>query len=742
MLFGTVWAENGNKGSKFTAEKNIIFSRRQSGAAFFGVDKINNHYLCNINILSISDEDEPPLSKTHRQLDFLMKPSTHILRLLPVLIAGLLTAGVLSCGRHKDTTSPVGPIGEIVDSLNHGNLQAAVRLTSLLKEKSLSRNDSLLWSESMVQQGVNSYYQGNPALLLASTDSALRWLERQKVTPELAQTLAKAYQTHGAYYDQFYFNPDSTAKYLRLSVDNVELSGVAEDLPQAYGNYANAMRLGAALDSAAVYYHRAISVADSLNMETEHYIPLYNGIAAVFTDMRDFDNSRIWWGKSMEISGKMNRFDKFNTFTGVGNDLYYQQDYEGSNRIFTRLRKFLDSIPDTRWERMFADVNLADTYLRLGNLDNVTALLDSTERYFSQEQPNPMVMSYIHTLRIRDAIKNGDIRTAQSTADAHPFSDTMRLEQQLARLQILEELYTNTGDYRKAYYTRSHYDRLNDSLKSYTLSQRISALNALYQRDKKILNLEAGTTRQKAHIFQLVSVVALTLMIIVGLVLFIVLRRGRIRRREERMMSKIIALREENLRNRITPHFIYNAINHELSNSANGSPLHLDSIVSLIRRQQYVVSQILIPFSEELAFVDDYIKVMSSGSPHRLDYTYSISPDITPDFMFPSMALQILVENAFKHGFTTLRPDEDNVLRITVSQAEGDRLSVSVFNNRGSSGVKPSDGGTGLHVLVETIRLLNERNREKTRFEINDDAESLGIKGFSATITIPLSLKS
>ncbi|MBD5357875.1 MAG: histidine kinase [Bacteroides sp.] len=672
-----------------------------------------------------------------------MKPSTHLLRLLPFIIAEILIVGTLSCGSRNKPSSPGGEIGEINDSLRHGNINDAVRLTLELKEKALARGDSQTWSEGMVQQGVNSYYQGKPDLLLSSADSAIAWLEHQEITSELARIIAKAYQTRGAYYDQFNFNPDSAAKYLKLSVENVELSGIYEDLPQAYGNYANAMRLGSSLDSAAVYYHRAITVADSLKMEPVHYIPLYNGIAAVFTDMRDFDNSAIWWGKSMEILEEMNRFDKFNTFSGMGNDLYYRQDYEGSNHIFTSLRKMLDSIPDSRWERMFTDVNIADTYLRLDKPDQASALLDSATRYFSTEQPNPMVKSYIHTLRMRAAIKTRDVNEANRLANTYPLADTLRLEQLLARLQVLEELYTLTGNYEKAYNMRSRYDRLNDSLRSYTLKQRISALNAIYQRDKRILNLEAGSTRQQARIFRLLSVVALTLTIIVGLVLFIVLRRGRIRRREERMMHKIMALREENLRNRITPHFIYNALNHELNNSINGNLSHLDSLVHLIRRQQYIVSEILIPFSEELAFVDDYIKVISDNGRGNLNYTFNLSPGISPDFMFPSMALQILVENAFKHGFASLPHDAERVLNISVS-AEGDhRIAISVFNNCGDMvNVSPSGGGTGLRVLVETIRLLNEQNREKTEFKINPDSESYGIKGYSATIIIPLTLKS
>ncbi len=207
------------------------------------------------------------------------------------------------------------------------------------------------------------------------------------------------------------------------------------------------------------------------------------------------------------------------------------------------------------------------------------------------------------------------------------------------------------------------------------------------------------------------------------------------------MMNKIISLRQENLRNRVTPHFIYNALNHELHNAKKGKPSHLDSLVDLIRKQQIVASEILIPFSEELKFTDDYIRVISDNGRDHFVYNYNIEEDIDPDFPFPSMTLQILVENAFKHGFTTLAPDTERLLYITVKRIENHKISVSVFNNSGSSPSDVEKGGTGLRVLLETIRLINEHNREQTHFSIDTKAEINGIKGCNATIILPDNLK-
>lgn len=661
-----------------------------------------------------------------------MKPTASFSKLIFLFTAIAVATGMTMCGDKETRTGMRQEIADINDTLRAGNIAAAIRITDELKEKAIAQGDSASWSELMVQQGVNSYYIGNPDLLLASTDSAIKWLERRQPTKERARVLAKAYQTHGAYYDQYYFNPDSTALYLRKSVDNVELSGRRTDLPQAYGNYANAMRMASSLDSAAIYYHRAIAIADSLGLDDAHYIPLYNGIAAVFTDMRDFDNGGVWWKKSVDILGSMNQFDKFNTLTGYGNYLYYLEDYPKAEQVFSQLRDMLDSLPDSRWERMFTDVNLADIHISLGNIQQAKERLDSTAIYFAKEQPNPVALSYIHTLQMRSALAEGNTKLATAISNANPDSDTLRLEQRLARLKTLENLYEQTGNYRQAFTTRKLYDHLNDSLRSHTLKHQISALNAIYQRDNRILNLEAANTRQQAHIYMLVAAVAFSIAIIVGLIFIFVFRRIKSNLREEKMMNKIITLRQENLRNRVTPHFIYNALNHELHNTSHGMPSHLDSLVSLIRRQQIVASEMLIPFAEELKFVDDYIRVM--GDDH-LNYTYSIEPDIDPEFLFPSMTLQILVENAFKHGFPSLAPDAERRLDISVRHAERGRIAVSVFNN-GTSAPSADTSGTGLRVLLETIRLINDRQHTNIEFRIESEAEMEGEKGYRAVITL------
>ncbi len=661
----------------------------------------------------------------------------HRLHIFP-LLSTLLLLIFASCrdNTRGDYSQPV-EIEEISKSLYRGDISAADSITEALRLKALSDGDSILWAEAMVQFGVNAFYSGQPDKILAYTDSASTYLRQLPRTQRVNMILSKLCQTRGSYFDQYNFNTDSLSFYLRRAVDFLEAADSRKDLPQVYGNYANAMRMTSRLDSAAIYYHRAVLLSDSLNLDQKLRIDLYNGLAGVFSDMRDFDNSRKWWEKSLRYLDSMGPLEKFNTLSGYGNFQYYLEDYKGANETILKLKGILDSIPGARWHRMFNDVNLADTWLRLGQPEKARALLDSTAPYFHNEQPNPVATSYINSLKIREAVRAGNLFRAATIADAHPATEKLRLEQRLARLEVLDEFFYAAGRYKEAYDAHKRYDHLRDSLRSTNLRQQLSALTADYERDARILHLAADNTSKQAHIYLLLAVIGLVLTLAVGLALFLFWYRQREQRHERKMMDKIVSLRQENLRNRITPHFIYNALNQELVAADKGEPSHLDALVRLIRRQQYAASEILVPFSDELSFVDDYINVARYNLRGPLSYTFTSSPQVPADFMFPSMTLQILVENAFKHGFSSLPEGVERILRIAVDIADGDSISVSVFNNRDTGHSFSESTGTGLRVLVETIRLVNERTRGNIEFRSFKNVEEDGVKGWKAVINLP-----
>ena len=102
------------------------------------------------------------------------------------------------------------------------------------------------------------------------------------------------------------------------------------------------------------------------------------------------------------------------------------------------------------------------------------------------------------------------------------------------------------------------------------------------------------------------------------------------------------------------------------------------------------------------------------------------------------MLIQILVENAIKHG---LRPiDKEKQLTIRAEQ-DGDSYKISVEDNgKGFDCTKQSvnSTATGLNVVRQTVTFINSANKSKMHFSISNVTAADGtVSGCRATLTIP-----
>lgn len=658
----------------------------------------------------------------------------------------LVVFGVVSaCSRTSsekadDYDEATKKFGVFVSS---GRFESADSLVRAEYAAAMATGDSDRWCGSKVHEAVLNYYLYRPDAMLVAIDSATGWLDRQPETPTRMMMLQKVLQAKGTVYSHFYNNPDSAILYLTRGAEAAEKTGNRKEHALALANVADAYKLASRLDMAADFYHRAILEADTAGFTPEDYVSLYGGLATVYTGLRDFNNSAVWWKRTMDLWPRMIPFEKFNNLNNYGTDFYYRRDFAGALKTFKRLDNYLDSLPSADWEKNFVAVNMADCYLQLGMTDSVERLIPDSYRYFTEEQPNPVAVSYLHTLMMRRAWQRGNRAQVEHLIAVHPFSDTLRPEMQLLRLEFLSDYYGESGNPVKALDSYRRFKTLEDSIRSVAVSQSIAANRMAYERDRSVLSLKAENALQEGRIMRLLAIIGFVIALLLVIVGAVLVNRRRVLRREEKMLAKIAALRTETVRSRITPHFIYNALNHEIRNRDAGRESRLEAIVSLLRHQQFVASDIVTTLDKELEFTDNYISVQSDNYEGRFDYIREIADGLDPERLrIPSMFIQILVENAFKHAFPGVAPDETCRLMVCVRQPAPDRVTVSVFNTTppgGGTALFPSTG-TGLRVIMETIRMIRERDNVEIAFNLTmqtlapDGSET----GCLATYTIPL----
>ncbi|MBL8279004.1 MAG: histidine kinase [Pelomonas sp.] len=153
------------------------------------------------------------------------------------------------------------------------------------------------------------------------------------------------------------------------------------------------------------------------------------------------------------------------------------------------------------------------------------------------------------------------------------------------------------------------------------------------------------------------------------------------------------------LRAQINPHFLFNALNN-LRALINEDPARAREMVSrlsnTLRHTLQHSAKARVPLADELAVVQDYVALEQLHHEERLRVDWRVDP-ATAGASLPPMLLQLLVENAIKHGVA--RTPGGGVVGIDIAR-DGPLLRIAVDNpgewQPGQPGSTTSATSTGL----------------------------------------------
>lgn len=165
----------------------------------------------------------------------------------------------------------------------------------------------------------------------------------------------------------------------------------------------------------------------------------------------------------------------------------------------------------------------------------------------------------------------------------------------------------------------------------------------------------------------------------------------------------------------LSPHFMFNCINNiralilEDSHSARQMLTHF---ADLLRYQIQAQSDALVPLREELLVLDDYLALLRIQFEQRLQWQVQVAPDCLARPV-PRLALQLLVENAVKHGIG--RRQAGGCIELKVERLESQQWLLQVSNpgelttqiaDQTKQAPDPGNTGTGLANLRQRLALL------------------------------------
>lgn len=160
------------------------------------------------------------------------------------------------------------------------------------------------------------------------------------------------------------------------------------------------------------------------------------------------------------------------------------------------------------------------------------------------------------------------------------------------------------------------------------------------------------------------------------------------------------------LSSQVNPHFLFNSLNNirfMVHEDARRADEMITSLSDILRYSLESGKQDKVTVGEELEIIRKYISIVKAQLEERLNFELDVPASIGSSLM-PPMILQMLVENAVKHGLDNIR--EGGSLTLAIS-GKDDRLIFELCNDVPSVESPKREGmGIGLNNIKRRLHLL------------------------------------
>ena len=389
-----------------------------------------------------------------------------------------------------------------------------------------------------------------------------------------------------------------------------------------------------------------------------------------------------------------------------------------------------------KFDMYLCRINLADVYLNLGQLDEARHCLELCEPYF-HKNGDATALYYCNTIHIGIAARQGNAAEVERVLRSEHLAHEMPYTMVNIRNQYMRQYYEQKGNYRQAYVNLQANINYDDSLEHNRSNMRSAEIMSRFTADTLKLHHDLALEHKNAMIHTANMKTTVAVSVAIMLLMLLVLWMMYMRKKQLQNQVSIMNLKLNNVRNRISPHFMFNVLNNKIVNSGKEEASELMELARLIRTNLDMSSQPYMYLNRELEFVEQYIRVERYLLGDDFDFSIDIASDVdTAKIRIPAMFLQILTENAIVHGLKGLEGHKQ--LHICIRR-DKDITIISVRDNGpGFNARRALKKGTGLGIISQTIAVTNEHNKHKMRFEITNREDKEGnVVGCEATLKMP-----
>lgn len=174
--------------------------------------------------------------------------------------------------------------------------------------------------------------------------------------------------------------------------------------------------------------------------------------------------------------------------------------------------------------------------------------------------------------------------------------------------------------------------------------------------------------------------------------------------REERMISENVTTQLMNLKNQISPHFLFNSLNtlvHLIDTDKEKSKEFVHRLAAIYQNTLEISELDLVALKDELEYIKAYTALLGERFGDSVLFEFEINQSFTDKKIVP-LSLQMAIENAIKHNVIT----QKQPLKVNI-KAEKDYLVIK--NNLQKKINHHKNYGLGLSNIVKRYSFLTTK---------------------------------
>ena len=188
-------------------------------------------------------------------------------------------------------------------------------------------------------------------------------------------------------------------------------------------------------------------------------------------------------------------------------------------------------------------------------------------------------------------------------------------------------------------------------------------------------------------------------------------KTAKIEVQKARLSQQLQHVKMKALKSQLNPHFLFNTLNSISSlirEDAHKAQHMIGNLGDLLREILLVKDENMIPVYKEVIILNKYIDIMQTRFSDHLIVNTTIDQDIE-EALIPSMLIQPIMENSFKHGYSY----NSTKLKVDLSISKKDNWLVIQIQNNGAPISEENYGvGIGIKNIQERLETLFANNFE------------------------------